>query len=117
MFVIDVTLPIKVVSEANLRECWQSKHRRSRNQRDIVKIGLYNFHRSLRAYKGPIKVTLTRIGVRKLDGDNLQRAFKGVRDQVAEECGVDDGADRIEWRYGQEKGKPYAVKILIEGRA
>ncbi len=31
-------------------------------------------------------------------------------------CGVDDGANRIEFRYGQVKGKPkeYAVRVEIK---
>lgn len=114
---IEVVLPIKVVSEANQSkyEHWGTKARRVRSQRGIVKIGLYNFQRSLRAHKGEFKVTLTRIGVRTLDGDNLQRSMKAVRDQVAEACGVDDGAKRIRFEYGQRKGKPkqYAVEIGI----
>jgi len=112
---LEVTLPIRVVSEANVRECWQAKLRRKQKQRAAVKIGLFNFQRSLRAHKGAFNVALTRIGVRTLDGDNLQRAFKAVRDQVAEACGVDDGAKRIRFEYGQRKGKQkqYAVEIGI----
>ena len=113
---IGVVLPIKVVSEANVRECWQAKLRRKKSQRGIVKIGLYNWHRSLREHKGAFVVTLTRIGVRTLDGDNLQRSMKAVRDQVAEACGVDDGAERIQFEYGQERGKlkEYAIRIGVE---
>ena len=58
-------------------------------------------------------VTLTRIGARKLDSDNLARSMKAVRDGIADALGIDDGSDRIEWKYAQEKGK-YAVKVTIE---
>jgi len=118
---LEVVLPVKVVSEANQSkyEHWGTKARRVRSQRGIVKIGLYNFQQSLRAHKGAFKVTLMRIAPspqgQTLDGDNLQRSMKAVRDQVAEACGVDDRAERIRFEYGQRKGesKQYAVEIGI----
>lgn len=61
----------------------------------------------------PAVVTLTRFGKRKLDGDNLQGAFKYVRDQIAKKLGVDDGDSRYEWVYVQEIGKKYMIRIEI----
>lgn len=113
---ISVLLPIRTESEANVRECWQAKHRRAKEQQHTVFLGMYGHHRTLKAHRGRFYVTLTRIGVRKLDGDNLQRSFKAIRDQVAKMCGVDDGSDRIGFAYQQERGKvkEYAVKVEVE---
>lgn len=62
----------------------------------------------------PAVVTLTRVGKRQLDDDNLAAAFKSIRDEVAVWLGCGDSPkDPIEWRYQQEAGE-YAVKIEIE---
>ncbi len=113
MTTIEIHMPIRTVSEANVRECWQAKHRRAKGQKEAVGLMLNRYRRTLQAFAGRFHVTLTRIGVRKLDGDNLQRSFKAIRDQVAETIGIDDGSEWIEWKYAQEKGK-YAVKVTVE---
>ena len=63
----------------------------------------------------PLLVTITRIGPRKLDDDNLASACKYVRDQIAAAVGVDDGSDRYTWRYGQRRGK-YGVDVEVTSR-
>lgn len=65
--------------------------------------------------------TITRVGKRKLDSDNLARSAKAVRDAIASNFGIDDGDEgekdsRWDWRYKQEIGKAYAVKIELEWR-
>lgn len=66
----------------------------------------------------PLTVTITRIGPRKLDDDNLEGACKYVRDQIARKVGIDDGSDQYTWLYGQRKGKPgeYGVEVEITSR-
>lgn len=114
---LTVILPIKTISEANRsrEEHWGTRTKRKNSQKGIVKFGLYNRRVAIRGHEA-YTVTLTRIAPRVLDGDNLQRSFKAVRDQVAEEIGIDDGSNRIAWFYAQEKGKPkeYAVRIEIK---
>lgn len=112
---ISVLLPIRTESEANVRECWQSKHRRAKNQRGIARMMLVASCRGI-SRSARIYVTLTRIGVRKLDSDNLARSFKAVRDGIADAIGIDDGSDRIGFHYRQERGRPkeYAVRVEIE---
>ena len=61
----------------------------------------------------PATITLTRIGKRKLDDDNLAAAFKYVRDQIAAAYGVDDGSELYAWRYQQRTGKVYGVEIEV----
>lgn len=63
----------------------------------------------------PLLVTITRVGSKKLDDDNLQGACKYVRDQIASEVGLDDGSDFYTWIYRQRKGD-YSVEIEIEPR-
>jgi hypothetical protein len=106
-----VTVPVRLVSEANAsqREHWSHKHRRTKAVRGAVQAALM-VHR---APPLPLDVTITRIAPRGLDDDNNVRACKAVRDQVAAWLGVDDRDPRVTWRYGQERGKPrtYGVKI------
>jgi len=112
---ISVTLPIRTVSEANSREHWRARHKRSKMQREAARLAMHNYSRNM--YLLPkIPITLVRIGARKLDDDNLARSFKAIRDGIADAIGIDDGSEQYIWRYAQEKGKPkeYAVRVEIK---
>lgn len=65
------------------------------------------------------RVTLIRQSTtaKRMDGDGLQAAMKPVRDGIADALGIDDGSDRIEWKYEQEKTGEYAVEVKIERMA
>jgi hypothetical protein len=110
--VATVTIPMRLPSAANLREHWAKKAKRVADQR-----------RTVGAYLGggprptlPVEVTLTRIAPRALDGDNLQHAFKGTRDEVARWLSVDDADPRVTWTYRQRKGGVgvQAVEVRLE---
>jgi hypothetical protein len=60
----------------------------------------------------PLLVTITRIGPRRLDDDNLASSCKYVRDQIAAAVGVDDGSDQYTWQYQQKIGD-YGVDVEI----
>lgn len=107
-----VEATIKTVSEANNREHWAQKYRRAQLQKLTVAAAL----NGKTLPKLPAIVTLTRIGKRKLDSDNLAISFKACRDQIAKIYGVDDGSDLYEWRYAQRIGKQYGIEILVESR-
>jgi hypothetical protein len=64
----------------------------------------------------PFTVTITRIGKRTLDDDNLAYAAKYLRDGIAEALGVDDGdRSKVRWEYAQETSKDdYKVRIQIK---
>lgn len=66
----------------------------------------------------PLVVTLTRLGKRLLDDDNLPAACAAVRDQLAVMLGVTDGPNdkRVSWKYDQLVGD-YAVDVRIESAA
>ena len=51
-------------------------------------------------------VTLIRCAARTLDGDNLQAAFKPIRDQVAQWLGIrNDDDERLDWQYAQRPSR------------
>lgn len=112
---IDITLPIRTVSEANVREHWAKRASRAKQHRTLAWAGLRAVDPG-RKLLGNVSVTLTRIAPRALDDDNLRAAIKAVRDGVADWLGVPDNHPAIEWRYGQEKGLPkqYALRIQVE---
>ena len=62
-----------------------------------------------------LRCTLTRLGGRGMDDDNLQGTAKWCRDTVALFLGQDDGpAGSILWNYAQEPGGAYGVRIKLE---
>lgn len=63
----------------------------------------------------PLTITITRIGPRELDGDNLAGSAKHCRDGVSDWLGVNDRDKRLQWEYRQESqgAKVYAVKIRV----
>ena len=122
-WIIVLRLPIKIESEGNRRDHFRAVAARKKAQRDPTYDAVEERWRST-PLETPLYVTLTRIGPRKLDDDNLASGFKFVRDGVAKAVGIDDGdRSRIRWRYRQKTGKElalggkrpkYAVEIRIE---
>jgi hypothetical protein len=112
MNTVTFTFPMKLASLANVREHWRVKHRRSKEQRALLHGMLWTASKPLL----PATVTITRIGKKKLDSDNLAISAKHVRDGIADAYGVDDGSDLYTWKYEQEIGKEYAVRIEIRPR-
>ena len=111
--VICVLVPVRIESEANRRENFWTVAARKKNHRAQANFWLsYN----AQAPEPPCVITLTRIGPRTLDDDNLASGFKAFRDGVADWLGIDDGDKRLTWRYAQRKGKPkeYAAEVTIE---
>lgn len=70
----------------------------------------------------PLVIDLVRVGPRRADDDNIDAAFKSIRDGIAEGLEVDDGSDAITWqthqvtRSGQPEAKRYLVQIVIRRR-
>jgi hypothetical protein len=103
-------LPLKLEVSLNTREHWAVKARKVKAERAAVALG-FRSKPWRRQYAQAValdsestwEITLTRLSPRKLDGDNLQGRFKGVRDQVAYELGMDDGDPRLVWTYAQEQ--------------
>lgn len=111
---ITVTIPMRIVSVANMREHWATKATRAKSQRILAWAELKAADKAPRLM-GPVTVKLTRIAPRMLDDDNLRSAFKACRDGVADWLGVDDRDPRVTWDYGQERGhvKTYQARIEV----
>jgi hypothetical protein len=103
-----VELPLRIESVANRREHWAVRARRTKAHRLAAL--------AVPVHPLPCVVTLIRVAPRVLDGDNLQSGFKALRDGIADRLGVADNDPRVEWRYGQERGKAkeYAVRVRVE---
>jgi hypothetical protein len=107
-------IPIKTVSEANARETRMIQQRRAKAERakadrftcDAMETEFPLFY--------PCTVTMTRLGPRPLDDDNLAVSLKHVRDGIAQAFGVDDGDKRWKWVPKQEASKVYGVRVEIE---
>ena len=100
---ISLEIPIKLISEARIRDHWSKLARRRDCMQNAIVLNLIAKQKpSL-----PCHVVLTRLG-RKLDYDNLVYAFKYVRDQVADwlipglKKGQADSSPLILWDYKQE---------------
>lgn len=110
---IDVLLPIRLVSEANAHAHWRLRQRRAKVQRTATALALRG---AVRAIVLPVVVTITRIAPRALDDDNLSGAAKHVRDGIADALGIDDRDPCVTWKIEQARGGKgeYAVRIQIE---
>lgn len=117
---VEITIPhISVISEANTMDHWTKKRRRRIAQDSIIRLywgsnKLYDKILCDRSYV----IILSRICSRKLDSDNLQMAFKAIRDTIADilipgkKRGVADSNPGLTWIYDQIKG-PKGIKIEI----
>lgn len=107
-------LPIKTCSEANAREHWAVKAKRTQSQRMEAyyecraKFGLLSIPPN-----ATIEVHLSRLGKRMLDSDNLASAFKAIRDGIADYLKIDDGDPRISWHYEQALCKTNGAMLVI----
>jgi len=105
-------LPLKIESNANLREHWAARMKRTRNQR-LAAAYAVAVSKDWKLPDGKFTVRLVRIGRRLLDDDNLCGGFKAIRDGVADGLGMKDNDPRIKWTYAQETGKEYSCRIEL----
>lgn len=109
----EVSIEMMLPSLANCRMKWQKLVRIKNEQKERVARAL-SLVKPLPSF--PVTVTIIRVGSKPMDFDNLVSSIKYIRDQIAEEIGVDDGDPGYEWVYRQELGKKYLVTIRIEAR-
>jgi hypothetical protein len=118
---VEVCVPVQIISEANQRGHWAKHARRRQVHRETgalaVRLCMVWMVR-LKLWERPVLVTLTRLRGRRgraLDDDNLGSGFKSFRDGVAMALGVDDGdKNKAQWKYGEEKGSGWGVRVRIE---
>lgn len=110
-----LTIPIRTISALNSREHWSARARRVKKERETT-AWLLKGHQKPEL---PVVVKLTRVGpTNGLDqGDNLNSAMKGVRDQIAEWLGINDRDPRARWRYDQRRAKDWGVEVEFEEAA
>ena len=114
--VICTRLGIRIESEANGREHWRAKAKRTKEHRKAAYWAMWDASPIGFDDRPPMTITLTRIAPRTLDSDNLAGGFKAARDGVADWLGIDDGDERLTWLYAQRKGKPgeYDAECVIQ---
>lgn len=107
-------VPIRTVSEANQREHWGARVRRKHAQQMEIAVAMQNNVRGRVAM--PCRITLTRIGPKALDKDNLAGSFKHVQDAIAKKLSIDDGSPQVTWEYEQMPigVRNYGVKVQIK---
>jgi hypothetical protein len=103
---------LEIPSTANLREHHHAKARRAAALRQsALEISWQTIERAKQSL--PIVVHLVRVAPRPLDDDNLSHAFKAFRDGIAERLGIDDRDPRVRYTYGQERGRPREVAVVV----
>lgn len=113
---VQVEIPLRLVSLANERVHWAVKSKRARIQRQAANLSVRHALIGNFSLEPPMVICIERIGLRRLDSDNLAIAAKHVRDGIADALGIDDGNPCLDWKYSQSTGKEYSVKITIQGR-
>lgn len=115
---VEFTIPGPVPSCANLREHWHARAKRAKAQRGGASL-MAMAHLRKTGWPPNVKgltITLTRLGPRKLDSDNLASSCKAHRDGIADALGIDDGDARLEWVYQQERGAAPGLRVTIESK-
>ena len=112
--------PYRARAALNLREDWRVGMTRKKHEREAL------YYAWVAAMKPrppclPVEVTFTRIAPSSLDeGDNLESAFKSMRDELARCLGLKGDTRKqgyIPKRSQQEKrGREYAVRVLLEAK-
>lgn len=117
--VTSVELPMKLVSWANgrgaSRGAAMAKAEKVKAQRAAgVLVG-----RKFRSAAGAssarfLVVHLVRVAPRMLDSDNLEGAFKALRDGIAMGLEIDDRSDAVHYLVSQTKGAPKQHLVRVE---
>ena len=114
---LTVSWPMLLPSMANERLHWSAKARKVKAQRATCALSLrangVGWRLTPLETGDHLVVVLVRQAPRRLDSDNLQGAFKAIRDEVAAFFHVPDNHPSITWCYKQVKG-PATVSIELE---
>ena len=114
-----MVIPLRLVSELNVREHWGARAKRRKHQRQTTRL-MWEVRR--RETTGPTMpsppctVTITRCAPRAFDDDAAVSSAKGVRDELADILGVNDNDPRVTWVVKQRQDKGYGVLVEIEAR-
>ena len=114
---ISFSIPIQLPSLANARMHHMELARIKAKQRAAVALGFPPKAKQalITGRWHSVVVVMRRVSARELDSDNLQGAFKSVRDEIAKQLGLRDDRDaRVGWLYQQEKCRPVYRRIEID---
>lgn len=111
---ITLRVPCRVCSDANRKDHWSVKRRRTEVQEQALEAAFRNADLNAWPIPLPCVVTWVRVGKQKLDDDNLSNAFKACRDWLAKFIGVDDGDASVTWKCEQRVGSEPCVELRIE---
>jgi hypothetical protein len=113
---IEFTAKVRLQSQINTAANWRARAAKVKAQRRLIGLlWLANRPRGGQV-NPPFVVTLTRIGPRAVDDDNLRGAWKAGRDEISHQLGVDDGdSTNVSWVYAQERGL-FGIRVNIEAR-
>jgi hypothetical protein len=117
---LEFTFPLRTKTGLNAREHFAVRAKRVKLERLATRAAFLAAMNSgarnlliAHAEEHGAQITLTRIGPRRVDDDGVVGGCKGVRDEIADCLGLDDGDERLRWRYGCERGA-FAVRVRIE---
>lgn len=126
---VEFAVPVRTVSEANVRSHWAERAKRTKGARGAAKLHtIAAVQKQLGKRVSPkdifdraevdssVEVHLRRLAPGQLDDDNLQGALKGFRDGVADAFARDDGDKRFCWVYSQSRAKTYGVEVVVRWR-
>lgn len=105
-------IPIRLPSLLNLREHWS----RTIKLKQLHKMATNLVLSTKDIPSPPLTVTITRLGPRRLDDDNLAGACKYIRDAIANKVGIDDGSSQYTWIYKQAISRIYGIDVEIVSR-
>ncbi len=105
------SIPIRLPSLLNTRMHWRRMLSLKKKQKEATALCMVGVVMP----PMPLLVTITRVGPKKLDDDNLAASAKYIRDEIARIIGTDDGSPLYTWRYEQRAGK-YCVEVEITER-
>lgn len=94
-------VPVKLVSEANVREHWGGRNRRRQVQADAVAVSFYVACKGRRPWSlaMPKNVTFTVYGPKRLDSDNGVSSLKACRDALEGLIVDSDGNPAHQFHY------------------
>jgi hypothetical protein len=113
----ECVVALRTLNPLNRREHHHARAKRVAHERAATLAALRAFFRAppaLPALGSGRKLlwVLTRLSPGTMDSDGAVAAMKGVRDAVAEFCGVDDADPRVAFHCGQDAGDAVGVRIV-----
>jgi hypothetical protein len=107
---IRLSIPIKTTTTMNSRAHWAVKAKAAKREHTAVAAAWAKERPEIRPI---LRITLTRVGPRQMDSDQVVTSLKGIRDGVAKKLRIDDGSPLVDWVYRQQHGE-YEVRVEVE---